>query len=112
MTYAYSTGSFFQALASSFLQLERLAMVDRNSAYADQSRIAQLAEVPIGAIERPPEHGNTMYSHAKTPAARKEVNLSFVSIVGSWITQKMCFRRASQLRKPERPVAKSQPTRI
>ena len=93
----------------SFLKLERLNTVDRNIAYADQSTTAQPVEVTIGAIDRPPEHGNTMYSHDKTPRLRRQVNLLFVFIVGSWGTQKRCFLRSSQLRKLERPVTKSHP---
>ena len=40
----------FQAPPASFLQLEKLEMVDRNIAYGDQSRAARPAEVTIGAI--------------------------------------------------------------
>ena len=57
-------------------------MVDRNSAYVDQATTAQPVDVRIGATETPPEHGNTMNSHVKTPTIRRQVNLLFVSIVG------------------------------
>ena len=50
----------FQAPNSSFLQLETLAMVDRNISYADQTRAAQPAGVNISAIESPPAPEKTM----------------------------------------------------
>ena len=55
----------FQA-PTSFRQFEKLVMVDRNIAYADQSRTARSAYVMIGAIESPPEPENPKYSHART----------------------------------------------
>jgi hypothetical protein len=90
--------------------LEKLAMVDRNIAYADQSRAARPEEVTIRAIESPPEPENPGYSHARTSKSL----MSGKSVVCHYCrklrhTQKRCFFRLSQQRKPERPVAKSQP---
>ena len=99
----------FQAPPASFLQLEKLAM-DRNIAYADQSRAARPAGVKIGAIEWPLEPENPRYSHVRTsqsPMSGKFVVCYNCRKPGH--TQKMCFLRLSQLRKPARHVAKSQP---
>ena len=85
-------------------------MVDRNIAYADQSRAAQPAEVTTGAIEWPPEPENPRYSHARTsqsPRSGKSVVCYHCRKPG--YTQKRCFLWQSHLRKPSRPVAKSQP---
>ena len=47
----------FQPQPSSFQQLERLAIVDRNIAYADRSRAKPVLEVMIAVVELPSEHG-------------------------------------------------------
>jgi len=100
----------FQAPPASFLQLEDLEMVVRNIAYAGQSRAARPEEVNIGAIKSPPEPENPMYSHARTsqfPRSGKPVVCYYCRKPGQ--TQKMGFLPLSQLCKPARPVAKSQP---
>jgi hypothetical protein len=48
-------------------------MVDRNIAYADQSRAAQPAVVMIGAIESSLEPENARYSHARTSQSPRSV---------------------------------------
>ena len=100
----------FQAPLTYFLQLEKLAIVDRNIAYADQSRAAQPAEVTIGATELLPEPENPRYSHARTSQSLMS-GKSFVCYYCQkpGHTQKMCFLQLSQLHKPVRPVAKSLP---
>jgi len=47
----------FQSPLSSFRQLERLAIVDRNIAYADRSRVEPAPEVTIAVVESPTGHG-------------------------------------------------------
>jgi len=57
----------FQAPPSSLLQLEQLAVVDRNIAYADQTRTVQSTAVTVGVVESHPEHWNSRHSHAQSP---------------------------------------------
>ena len=73
----------FQAPPASFLQLEKLAMVDRNIAYADQSRAARPAEVTIRAIESQPKPENLGILTLEHPHLRGQVNLLSVTIAGS-----------------------------
>ena len=55
----------FQPPPSSFPQLERLAIADRNIAYADRTRAGPAPEVMVVVIESPSEHGEPVGSGNK-----------------------------------------------
>jgi hypothetical protein len=107
---AQSARFVFQAPPASFRQLEQLAVVDRNIAYADQTRVRQSAAVTVGVVE----------SHTKHPDLRSggpqswQVSRPGKSLVCFYCRkpghiQKRCFLRLTQLRKSDRPAATGQP---
>jgi len=66
----------FQSLPSSFRQLERSTIVDRNIAYADRSRVEPAPEVTIVVVKSPMGHGEPGESgnkRAQEPRQRKAV---------------------------------------
>ena len=99
----------FQAPPSSFLELEQLAVIDRKSANADQTRTFQSTAVTAGVVETHPNLGIQGTLTLRRPRLRDQVNLLFISIAGSRDILKKCFLRLAQLRQQEQPVAISQP---
>jgi len=99
----------FQA-PPSLLQLEQLAVVDRNITYAHQMRTVQSTAVMVGVVE----------SHPKPRDPRSAcTQSSWVSRTGKLVVcfycrklghiQKRCFLRLAHLRKSDRPVNTVQP---
>jgi hypothetical protein len=97
----------FQLPPSSFRQLEQLAIVERNTAYADRSREEQVSEVQIAAIESVSEPRETVRSGrgVQHPRSRKVVCF-YCRKPGH--TQIRCFLRASHKNKREQKAKSSQ----
>ena len=62
----------FQPPPSSLRQLERLAIVDRNSAYADRSRAEPAPDVTIALVESPTGRGEPGESRNKRAQGPKQ----------------------------------------
>ena len=73
---------FFQPPASSFRELERLAIVDRNIAYAVRPRAERAPEVTITVIEPPMERGEPEFRGIKSTGAYLEQKLLVAFTVG------------------------------
>jgi len=98
----------FQSPPSSFRQLERLAIVDRNIAYADRSRAEPAPEVTIAVVESPTGHGEPGESgskRAQESSQRKAVVCFYCRRPGH--KQRRCFRRMSQRGKIAHTVESS-----
>jgi len=98
----------FQSPTSSFRQLERLAIVDRNIAYADRTRAEPAPEVTIAVVESPMGHGEPGESgnkRAQEPLQRKPVVCFYCRRPEH--TQSRCFRRLSQRGKVTHTVESS-----
>ena len=100
----------FQVPPSSFRQLEQLAIVDRNIAYADQTRTLPSTEVTVGVVEshhkpRDPRSACTQSPWVSRPG---KPAVCFYSRKPGHI-QKRCFLRLAQLRKSDRPVTTVRP---
>jgi len=107
---AQSARFVFQAPPSSLLQLEQQAVVDRNIAYAGQTRTVQSSAVTFGVIESHLKPGNSRYSHSdsrRTSRSGKPVVCFYCRKPGH--IQKRCSFRLAQLRKSDRPVATDKP---
>ena len=62
----------FEPATSSFSQLERLTIVDRNIAYADRSRVGPVPDVMVAVIESPSEHGEHVGSGNKLSQSHRQ----------------------------------------
>jgi hypothetical protein len=97
-------------LPSSFLPMDRLAVVDRSVAHADLTRTVQSAAVTVGVVESPPERADPRYSYAKSQRTSRPCKPAVCfHCPKPGHLQKRCFLRLAQLRKSDPPVAKSQP---
>jgi hypothetical protein len=90
----------FQLPPASFEQLEQLAIVDRNIAYADKVREEQSSEVQIAAIEHVSETGETVGSRRRSQDNRSRQVICFYCRKPGH-TQDRCFLRASHKSKGE-----------
>ena len=100
----------FQAPPSSLVQLERLAVVDRNIAYADRTRTVQTTADTVGMVEvhpriEAPKTGRSQSRRVSRPG--KPVVCFYCRKPGH--VQNRCFLRLSQTRKSGRPATTGQP---
>jgi hypothetical protein len=72
----------YQAPTSTFLQLEKLAVVGRNIKYADHTRKPRSTSVTVSAVECHRKAWNPRFSHAEAPTTSRTGKPVVFSIVG------------------------------
>jgi hypothetical protein len=90
----------FQLPPASFEQLEQLAIVERNIAYADKVREEQSSEVQIAIIKHISEPGETVGSRRRPQDNRSRQVVCFYCRKPGHM-QNRCFLRASHNNKGE-----------
>jgi hypothetical protein len=100
----------FQAPPSSLLQLEQLAVVDRNIAYADRTRTIPSTAVTVGAVESQAQLRDSRPTSSQSSRVFKQgkpIVCFYCRKPGH--TQKRCFLRLDRCRKSDRRDATNKP---
>jgi hypothetical protein len=100
----------FKAPPSSLLQLEQLAVVDRNIAYADRTRTIQATAVRVGAVESHAQIRDSRPTCSQSSRVLKQGKpIVYFYCRKPGHTQKSCFLRLAHVRKSDRRNATYKP---